>query len=164
MAFNVTKTKYMVVSQRNRTVYPAPSLSHTPLEKVSSYTQLGLTFDETLSWENHINQLVLKANKKIDMIWRMSNHLTRLCVENIYNYYIRPVLDYGSIIYDNCNKQLKDKLEDIQRRTGIACTRAFCRMPTKSLLHELGWPTLDNRRKYLRLLQLYKMKHQITPN
>ena len=117
-----------------------------------------------MNWEAHITKLISKANRKIGLIWKISGHLPRICAENMYSYYIRPVLVYGSTIYDNCSKQLREKLEDTQRRAGIACTRAFYQTPTKVLLSELGWSTLETRRSYMRLLQMYKMKNHHVPN
>ena len=164
MSFNASKTKYMIVSRTKTTIYQTPRLNNIELENVQSYPQLGLTLDDSMNWEAHITKLISKANRKIGLIWKISEHLPRICAENMYNYYIRPVLDYGSTIYDNCGKQLREKLEDTQRRAGIACTRAFCRTPTKVLLSELGWSTLETRRSYLRLLQTYRMKNHHVPN
>ena len=151
----------MIVSRTKTTIYQTPRLSNIEPEKVQSYPQLGLTLDDSMNWEAHITKLISKANRKIGLIWKISGHLPRICAENMYNYCIRPVLDYGSTIYDNCSKHLREKLEDTQRRAGIACTRAFCRTPTKVLLSELGWSTLETRRSYLRLLQMYKIMCQI---
>ena len=164
MQFNASKTKYMIVSRTKFTNYAIPCLNNAQLEKVSTYPQLGIHFDETMSWEAHINQLILKVNRKIGLIWKVSEHLPRSCAENIYTMYIRPIIDYGCVIYDNCSKHLQDKLEDTQRRAAVACTRAFSRTPTSALLTELGWPTLSTRRDYFRILQLYKMKNHLTPD
>ena len=125
-------------------------------------------------WNNvlglaHINQLILKVNRKIGLIWKVSEHLPS-CAENIYTMYIRPIIDYGCVIYqyDNCSKHLQDKLEDAQRRGAVACTHAFSRTPTSTLLTELYWAgqhyQVSTRQDYFQILQLYKMKHQLTPD
>ena len=80
-----------------------------------------------------------------------------------YIHSIRPGLEYGCVLYDSCSKQLKDKLEDTQRRAAIACTRAFNRTPTIAVLKELRWPTMEKRRQYMRMLYMFKMKNQLTP-
>ena len=40
--------------------------------------------------------------------------LDRKALECIYTSFIRPLLEYGDIIFDNCTQRLKDELEYIQ--------------------------------------------------
>ena len=139
MSFNVIKTKYMIISNRHISRdYPLLYMNNAKLERVNSFQQLGLYFDEKLTWEPHINHIVSKANKKIGLIWKISGQLPRSCAENIYTSYIRPVLDYGCIIYDNCSQHLADKLEAVQRNAAVACIRAFCRTPITALLYRVA--------------------------
>ena len=84
--------------------------------------------------------------------------------KTIYASYVRPILDYGCVIYNKCSRLLADRLESVQRNAALACTRAFRRTPTTALLAELGWPTLETRRQYFRLVMLYKMKNSNTPD
>ena len=104
----------------------------------------------------------VKPVRRLDS-WKLSSSIPRFAVENIYTSYIRPQLEYGCIIYASCNKEQSARLEAVQRRAAIACTRAYNRTPTKRLLEELGWPTLEKRRDYFTLVQLYKMSHGLTP-
>jgi hypothetical protein len=39
------------------------TLNNTPLEKVSTYPQLGTHFDEIMSWEAHITQIILSQQE-----------------------------------------------------------------------------------------------------
>ena len=125
-----------------------------PNWRVNTYRQLGLYFNEHMNWADHIDKLISKVSKKIGLMWKLSNSIPRFAVENIYTAYIRPQLEYGCIIYASCNKEQSARLEAVQRRAVIACTRAYNRTPTKSLLEELGWSTLEKRREYSTLVQL----------
>ena len=139
-------------------------MNNEVLEKVTRYAQLGLTIDETLTWEPHIDALVNKCNKRTGILWKISQNLPRRCAENYYLQHIRSCIDYASIIYDGCSRTLKNKLEQTQRRAAVACTHAFNRTPTDALLRELGWPTLEKRREYLKLTMIYKMKNRMAPD
>ncbi len=163
MSFNPTKTKYMVVSNSHQQRYPALNLDGDLLERVSTYPQLGIHLHDQMNWAEHINTQVTKANKKISLIWKLSGTIPRFAVENIYTGYIRPQLEYGCVIYANCTKEKSERLESVQRNAAIACTRAYNRTPTQRLMEELGWPTLETRRSYFALLQIYKMKKGLTP-
>ena len=76
---------------------------------------------------------------------------------------IRPVLEYGDILFDNLPKSLSNQIEKIQRRAAIACTRSYKHTSYKSLLHELNWEPLTDRRRMHRLITYYKITHRMVP-
>ena len=163
MSFNPVKTKFMVISNSHQENYPVLTMNGTNLERVQTYPQLGLHFNQHMSWSNHIDEQISKAGKKIGLIWKLSCSIPRFAVENIYTAYIRPQIEYANVVYANCTKEQSTRLEALQRRAAIACTRAYNRTPTKRILDELGWPTLECRRNYSSLVQLYKIRHGLTP-
>jgi hypothetical protein len=65
---------------------------------------------------------------------------------------IRPIIEYGNIIYDNINISQSQQLEQIQRRAALICTGAYRHTEHRILLEELGWNTLKERRKQHRLI------------
>jgi len=164
MSFNPIKTKYMIVAKDTVRARPEIQMSNVILEQVHSYTQLGLTINDTLNWNDHINTIINRANKKIGILWRLSNDLPRYAVENIYTSYIRPQIEYSAIIYDNCTAEQSNRLETCQRRAAVACTRAYMRSNTELLMREVGWSTLKERRTYTSLLLMYKIVRRHTPD
>ena len=76
---------------------------------------------------------------------------------------IRPVLEYGHIIYDNCSSSAARSLEHLQRQAAIACTGAYKHTSYKSLLSELNWEPLSDRRHTYKLITYYKIKNKIYP-
>jgi len=164
MSFNATKTKFMVVSNSSDDIeYPELMMNGTKLEQVHTYPQLGIHLNDRMNWDDHINHTINKASKKINIIWKLSRELPRYATENIYTSYIRPQLEYGCLVYTSCTKAQSQRLESVQRRAAIACTGAFNRTSTDRLLGELAWPTLETRRKYYGLLQMYKMANKLCP-
>jgi len=151
------------VITNNNQPHPDLHLNKVTLEKVSTYTQLGLVLNNRLTWDDHINSAVTKANKKMGLIWRLRNEMPRYITETIYTHYIRPQLEYGSIIYNDCTQEQSHRLESCQRLAAIACTGAYRRTNTDALLQEVGWPKLQTRRDYNSLVMLYKMTHKMTP-
>ena len=120
MLFNPTKTKYMVISNSNDVNNNQLVINNTQIEQVSSFKQLGLFLDDKMTWETHINHIVLKATKKIGLLWRVSLNFPRKCAENIYTTTILPTLDYGCSVYDSLSRRLTDRLEAVQRRAAVA--------------------------------------------
>jgi hypothetical protein len=60
---------------------------------------------------------------------------------------VRPLLEYGDIIYDGSSENQVKQLEDVQRQAALACTGAYRHTKHVNLLEELSWPLLSQRRK-----------------
>ena len=82
----------------------------------------------------------------------------------MYKTIIRPVLDYGDIIYDSCLKSESDVLEKFQRKCALVCSGAFKITSHEKLLKELGWSKLESRRSMHRLTLFYKIANSLTPS
>jgi hypothetical protein len=76
---------------------------------------------------------------------------------------IRPLLEYGDVIYDGSADFHLKKLEDVQRQAALACTGAYRHTKHDVLLDELGWPPLALRRKNHRMSQMYKIQMGLAP-
>ena len=68
------------------------------IEQVHSYSQLGLILKDKLNWEDHKQNIIYKANKKIGLKRKVSNDLPRFAFVEIYTVYIRPQLEYAAVI------------------------------------------------------------------
>jgi hypothetical protein len=76
---------------------------------------------------------------------------------------IRPILEYGAIIFDGCQDYSADRLENVQRQAALTCTGAFRHTKHQNLLEELGWPPLSKRRKQQRLNVMFKLQRGMVP-
>ena len=89
--------------------------------------------------------------------------LPRSCFEQIYVSLIRSILDYADIIYDNCTISESKTLESVQRRAALLSTGAIRLTKHDRLLGELGLETLKTRRRWHRLIYLFKIKNELVP-
>jgi hypothetical protein len=76
---------------------------------------------------------------------------------------VRPILEYGNIIYDGSSDTSLDRLENVQRQAALACTGAYRHTHHETLLKDLSWPPLSIRRKNHRLNVMYKIQNGLTP-
>ena len=73
--------------------------------------------------------------------------LDRKSLTRFYVAYIRPILEYANIIWDNCTKAQSDLLESANLDVARIIT-GLRRGTSHSLLYkELGWRLLSERRK-----------------
>ena len=89
--------------------------------------------------------------------------LDRKSLEIIYTAVIRPFLEYGDVIWDNCAEYEKADLDKIQNEAARIATGATKLVSLNTLSNEICWETLEQRRKNHRLTLFYKMVYNITP-
>ena len=164
MSYNPSKTVYMIISnKKDKLKYPSPTMNNVPLTEVNQHKHLGLILTSNLSWGNHIDHAINKTNKVIGKMWQLNKHIPRISLENIYLTFARPILEFGSTIYDNCSANLSKRLEQTQRKAALACTRAYAHTSHERLLAELGWEKLALRRSCQKLTMFHKILNSETP-
>ena len=165
VTFNASKTELLIISKKcGRQMYLPLYLNNTAINEVTVHKHLRVIFNNKMSWRDHINDICKKCNKRLDIIQKMRCILPRSCIEKLYKSFIRSLLDYTDVIYDNCCKFDTDKLEHVQCRACIIATGAIRLTKHKTLLQEVGIETLKSRRRHHRLVYLYKIKNKLTPS
>jgi hypothetical protein len=59
--------------------------------------------------------------------------------------FIRPVLEYGDVVWGKCTKKESDLLESAQIEAGRIKTGLRCNSSRQKLYRELGWEILENK-------------------
>jgi hypothetical protein len=164
VTFNATKTVYLQVTRKH---HPSPKpmllLNGQPIKEVLTHKHLGLTFNKTLTWTDHIGNLVTKASRCIGLLKRISRDVPRQCTEILYKSMIRPLLEYADVIFDGSADSDLDRLENTQRHAALTCSAAYKHTSHHKLLDELGWPLLAHRRKNHRLSIMFKIQNKNAP-
>jgi hypothetical protein len=88
--------------------------------------------------------------------------LDRLSLERIYIRFIRPLLEYGDIVWDLPGESLKP-LETIQLNAARIVTGATAKSRSEGLYRETGWEPLHSRREFHRLSLYYKIVNGKAP-
>ena len=146
VTFNPMKTKYLIFSKKlNRLEYPDVHIGDNILKEVDQHKQLGIIFNNKLTWDVHINEKCKEAGKRLSVLRKLPDCITPLTKLLIYKSFIRPVLEYGSVLFDNCTVQLSDQLENVQRQAMLKITRAYIHTSQNKLLAMLGLETLKSR-------------------
>ena len=89
--------------------------------------------------------------------------LSRRALNQIYISYIRPKLEYASIIWDGCSEYCSDSLEKIQNEAARIVTGLTRSVSLEKLYQECGWESLASRRISQKLCFMYKATHDMVP-
>ena len=115
-----------------------------------------MILDTKLNFQEHIKNILTKVNKNYSKSCKTS--LTRGSLLTIFKSFVRPHLDYGSIIYDQIyDNTFHQKMESIQYNAALAITGIIRGSSREKLYQELGLESLRQRRWYRKLFYFYKL-------
>ena len=96
------KTEVVLYNSNLRDDIPKLKIGNQELEYKTQGKFLGLTFDNRLRWVKHIDQLVLRCKKDLNLMRYLSGSkfgAEKLALMTIYKTLIRSKLDYGCQAY-----------------------------------------------------------------
>ena len=130
---------------------------------MSSHKHLGVTLSRNLGWTDHIDDISLKAGKRVDILKGLKFKLSRKSLGIMYLTFIRPTMEYCSVLWDNCGELNEYKLEKTQIQAAREVSGATVATKLSDLYNEVGWDSLSARRKRSKLILFYKIVHGMTP-
>ena len=161
--FNPSKTESLLITQKNnRPLQPDLFFGNATVETKQSHKHLGLTFSSNLSWGRHIEEILVKANKRLDVLRGLKWQLDRKTLEILYKSYIRPILEYGDVVWLNCTEQEKQELEKFQLQAIRTITGCTVSTSSVNLYSESKLETLESRRIKHGLILFYKIANNLT--
>ena len=155
---NPVKSRNVVFSlKRNKQVHPALFLSSNIGKDAESHTHLGLTLQSSMSWRKYIVQVFEKASNRLNMLQFVRYKVDRSILTSLYKSLIRPLMEYGDVIWNNCYDCDSALLDGAQYEAARLVTGAIKGTSSSRLYKELAWESLSNRRKLHLLCQFYKI-------
>ena len=127
------------------------------------WKHLGIYLSNDCTWHHHIKYITEKAWGRINVMRKLKYKLDRKSLETIYTVFIRPLLEYGDVIWDNCAQYEKQELEKIQHEAARIATGATRLVSIDALYKEINWISLEQRRQNHKLTLFYKMMSHFAP-
>ena len=160
VTFNAAKTEVLYFGNQQP---PVLNFNDTLLDVTDTHKHLGLTFSDNCKWHKRIDNIILSGSKLLGIMRKLKFTVRRKTLNQIYVSFLRPILEYASVVWDNCTFNEKDKLEKIQIEAGRIVTGLTRSTSLYNLFRELGWLTLSERRKYQKLVLAFKITHDMVP-
>ena len=148
VTFNPAKSESIIFSRkRNQPYHPPVFMDQTQIEEVISHKHLGVVLSSDCTWHEHLEYIKSKAWTRINIMRKLKYKLDRRSLQTIYFSFIRPVIEYSNVVWDNCTLYETNELEKIQIEAARIVTGATKLVSIESLYTETGWETLASRRK-----------------
>ena len=134
------------------------NMDETLLKTVRSEKDLGIIFENDLSFESHIAKQVKKANSLAGMIRRSFTNLDPDIFKKLFCAIVRPHLEYGAPVWNPHFKNQIELIENVQRRSS-KLVPGLSSLTYKERLEKLEMPTLKYRRYRGDMIEVYKLSH-----
>ena len=128
------------------------------IQQNKSAKYLGVMIDQHLTWKEHVNNICTKAIKAKTFLQRNLHQCPASVKSHCYTSLVRPILEYAAIIWSPHLQCQKHQGEKVQRSAaGFVINDFSYHSSVTSMLTHLKWPSLEQRRNFLKLIMFYKI-------
>ena len=158
MSFHPSKCNVLRVTRRKKIVESKYSIRGHALELVDSAKYLGIILSKDMSWKTHIKMITSKANHTLSFLQRNITDCPKSLKELSYKTLVRPQLEYCSPIWDPYHQNQINQIEAVQNRAARFTCNDYSRYSSVTAMkNDLGWESLQARRKIGKVVLLYKI-------
>nr|BAK26811.1 putative reverse transcriptase [Culex quinquefasciatus] len=117
LQFNVNKCNSIAFSRKHETPNITVLLGNQPVEKCKVVRDLGVILDSQLTFVEHYNTIINKAKSTLGFIKRFAfNFQDPYTIKLLYITYVRPLLEYCSIVWNPYYAVHQARIESVQKQ------------------------------------------------
>ena len=160
----MSKSESLLFSRKHiKPYYPPVKLGET-ISEIDMHKHLGLIFSNDFTWHEHLSHIKKKAWHRINIMRKLKFILDRKSLQIIYFSFIRPLLEYADVVWDNCTQHEANEVKKIQVEAARIVTGATRHVLLNLLYTETGWEILASRRDKHKLIMFCKMQSGLCPS
>lgn len=164
LPLNPSKCCFMSYTLKsNKLAYPY-AIDNVTLNNPTTIVDLGVTFDQQLSFTKHIENIVAAANRSYGFLVRNSRDFRNISsLKILYYAYVRSKLEYASIVWSPFYFTWINLIEKVQRRflkyisLKIDGTYPLVGVPNDTLLQRHHMNSLNSRRDCYAVMFVHKL-------
>ena len=165
LSLNVSKTKAMTFSFKQRTILELPKLNinNIELENVNNLKFLGINIDKNLCWETHINYIANKLSRTNGTISRLKNILPTKILRMIYAALFQPYLTYGITAWGFASNSSINRIFKLQKKVIRNVSKVRYNAHTSELFKKLNIAKFEDLLKINCIKFFYKHENNLLP-
>ena len=133
-------------------------------QQVYQYKYLGITLDNLLRYDKHVEMVCGKIARAIGYIRQIKYYLPQNVLIMLYNGLLLPYIDYGLVIWGKCAQYLLSKVQKLQNRFARIILNVDYYTPNLTLRTQLKWQSIAERVHYQFCLYMFKIVNGLAPN
>ena len=116
MKFSPTKCYILSINPNTSFYY---QLSNSISKHVENNPYLGILLSNDLTWDSHISAITKKANSTLGFQRRNLKRCPLVCKQQAYTSLVRPLLEYGAVVWYQYLKKNIDSMEKTAHRSTL---------------------------------------------
>ena len=142
----------------------AINIGEESISPVESCRNIGVTYDETLSFDEHIRSITKTAFWHLRNIYQIRHYLDTDSLLILVHAFITSKLDFCNSLLIGLPKCLLKRLQSVQNAAArlVSGSRKYDHI--SPVLHQLHWLPVDKRITYKILLMVFKCLHNLAPS
>ena len=146
--YNAAKCHLLKITRQRKCLSTKHNLNGSQLQEVSHHPYLGVELSSDLTWKTHICNITSNANRILNLLRRHLYGCNQDVKERAFTSLVQPHLYYSSSVWDPYYKYDILTLEKVQPKGTRLVTGIYSYTESvTSLLYDLQWPPLQQRRK-----------------
>ena len=167
LIINANKTESMLIttSQRARLNDMCTLnllLENVPLSCTNKMKILGVTLDDRLKFDHHINDICTKISRLSGMLWRIKDFIPHSTKILFYNSHILPMNYYCINVWGHCSNCHLERIYKMQKRVLRIITDDY-NSDAQVLFNQLKIMTVYERVEFKTAMLVYKCLNETTP-
>ena len=154
MEFNVWKCNIISVTNATKNkIHHWYTMNGETLSPTDTTIYLGVTINNKLLWNHHINNISAATKRMLGFLWRTMHKCPKNSKERAFKTIVWPKVEYCASIWDPHHGKYIESIEKVQRKAAHFVTNKPYRydLPASmmSLIQDLSWESLQDRRLHL---------------
>ena len=125
MEFHTSKCQVISITNKEKPIIGKYEIHDHILEQVHCAKYLGIYVDSKLAFNAHVDAIVKKGNSTCAFLARNIPQCCRKVKHMAYTTYIRPILEYASLVWDPHTKSNTKEFKMVQHRCARYVTGNF---------------------------------------
>ena len=150
LSLNVAKTHSMLISTKqkqnslkSRSEALELKIRDNELEVVQTTKYLGLQIDCSLDWKEQIKAVCMKVSRAIGFLRHAKYFLPLASLKTLYTGIVEPHFRYCCSVWGCAGSTDISQLQKLQNRAARIITKSSFDTPSRPLIVELGWKTIE---------------------
>ena len=156
LKLNETKTECIIFSRNKDPTSITVTVGTQSIDSQHTVKILGVTFDNNMTFENHVSNICRSIHMNIRTIRRIRKYLTYEAVKTLVQCTVTVRLDYCNSLYCGLPLQAMKKLQLDQNAAARLITKISSRESISHILIDLHWLPVTKRCQYKLMVLTYK--------
>ena len=141
LTLNTDKSSFTIFKTRQKNINNLPEhieFLDFKIERTPYVKYLGVTIDENLTWDIHINEICTKLKSLFHIFYNIRDYLSIDNIKTIYYTLIYSRIKYGITLYGQAGSTKLKRIQTLQNQLLKVLLGKKFRFPTDDLHHELN--------------------------